>query len=616
MIKYSFLNNIRRGLGSAYIELRESSNKTEYIETLIYACVHDSSYELMVEGPKGEYLFSLIRLFDEKIQSNIESIIIRSLCIKDSRALLFQKLTILESYYYEQDKDVSTAILDFCLKFMNDTKRWDKNRQSAFEIVAIIIDRIFGIKQTKNILKFIIDKKLDTNFFEWYFCKLSLRYKNNSYIIQLIERNEEDKEKIDIPFTLENLLVTNDSWYISCYSHRVDDEEYNKTVSYLKNTTDIVHIKKILEAYSEEFVERQLPVELCFNLLEKYGEEISESIYDVVEHYKSFLVERLSLQLISENKFLEKALTMLFNNYSKKYKKLIIDTYKKIKFSFNEYNPITYKTINFMNHTRKDYPDEILLINYKKSYDSFNREYIVDIMKKRKLLTPLIIEECQYDFDYELNKKAKKWKKEQESVNDSFIAKIIECVPNSTIRDYLNKSANTLSVMQLATLVDNFCSDDYVEKMRFLIKISNDEYERRLLNIAINEYKKYGSIDEKTCKYYRENDSRETKPLCPFQEYIELPQILNDYDLGKCLDNRIVVVGKIDKTINFESEFGDLSYLTYDLDNNDILSIDTLFRIHGHVHYCELTKFSFSELSEIQKNRYYELVSFMKRSGY
>ena len=53
-----------------------------------------------------------------------------------------------------------------------------------------------------------------------------------------------------------------------------------------------------------------------------------------------------------------------------------------------------------MNHTKKDYPDEILLINYKKSYDSFDREYIVDIMKKRKLLTPLIIEECQYDFDY------------------------------------------------------------------------------------------------------------------------------------------------------------------------------------------------------------------------
>ncbi len=100
---------------------------------------------------------------------------------------------------------------------------------------------------------------------------------------------------------------------------------------------------------------------------------------------------------------------MLFTNYSKEDLKLIVDTYKKITFNFKKYNLISSETVDFMNHKKKNYPDEILYINYKKSYDSFYREYIVDVMKKRNLLTSSIIEECKYDFDYELNEKANKW---------------------------------------------------------------------------------------------------------------------------------------------------------------------------------------------------------------
>lgn len=409
-MKKSFLNNIRRGLGSAYIELRDSSNRNEYLDTLIFACTHDSSYTLMTEGPKGQYLFSLIQLFDADMQKEIEQIIIESLSIKDSRALLFQKLDILESYFYEVDKNVAEVILNFCNRFMNETKKWDKHRQFAFEIVAIIMDRLFGLEQTKNILKFIHDKKFNVDNFGWYFYRLKAKYKKSEYINKLIDKDTIIEEKEKTVFTLERLLACDDKVYISLYGNRVDEKEFNNTISYLKTTNNIDHIKKILSAYSEKCVSGQLPVDLCFRLLDKYGEIIEYDVFNVIENYRSPLVEDLAIKLINKNKYLSKALTMLFNNYSKKHLNLIVDAYKKIKFSFYEYNSITYETINFMNHTKKNYPDDILMINYKKSYDSFFREYIVNIMKKRNLLTPLIIEECQYDFDYELNKKAKKWK--------------------------------------------------------------------------------------------------------------------------------------------------------------------------------------------------------------
>ena len=409
-MKKAFLNNIRRGLGCTYIELRDCKNKDEYLETLIFACLHDCAYDLMTEGPKSYYLYSLIKLYDLDTQRKIRNLIINSLDIKDSRGLVFQKLDMLMCFYYDGDEQVLNNILDYSNTFMKKTVRWNKYRLSTFEIVAIIIDRAFGFKETKKILKFLKDKKLDKNHFGWYFANLGLRYKSK-IVKEFLDDSDNEKTK-ENEYTLDILLNSEDRFYISCYPFKVKENELNKTIEYLKVTNNISHVKKILLAFSDEHSKYHLPVEVCLNLLTKYNEnaEIENIVYDVLEHYKSPIVEVLGLKLIHENKYLIHALTMIFNNYSKKYKDIVVQTYKKLSFSFNEYNPITNETIDFMNHRRSGYPDEILLINYKKSYDSFCREYIFDVMKKRHLLTLAIIEECKYDFDYELNEKVRKLK--------------------------------------------------------------------------------------------------------------------------------------------------------------------------------------------------------------
>ena len=99
---------------------------------------------------------------------------------------------------------------------------------------------------------------------------------------------------------------------------------------------------------------------------------------------------------------------MLFNNYFPKYKQLIINSYKKVPFSFYDCDLITGFAIDFMNHKKKNYPDEILLISYNKTYDSINRKLVFEIMKKRNLLTKQIIEECKHDFNSDIKAKANK----------------------------------------------------------------------------------------------------------------------------------------------------------------------------------------------------------------
>ncbi|MBQ2894352.1 MAG: hypothetical protein IJE92_02415, partial [Clostridia bacterium] len=102
---------------------------------------------------------------------------------------------------------------------------------------------------------------------------------------------------------------------------------------------------------------------------------------------------------------------MLMTNYNSSLRYVLSNAYNKVKFSFRCYHPLVYWTTDFMNTTKKHLPDEILFIAYNKSYSAFSREFVVDCMYKRKLLSRDFVEELKHDADYDIRKKAYKWAK-------------------------------------------------------------------------------------------------------------------------------------------------------------------------------------------------------------
>lgn len=411
-MKLSFLNNIRRGLGRAYLELRDSDNRIDYLDTLIYACLNDCSYNYVVEGPKSDYLYRMIKLFDDKIQGKMKEIIINSLDYADSTGLLFQKLQLLYEYYLDGDKNIGARLWSFYECFIMKTTRWTKKKLLSFEILAITIDKILGLRKTKKVIQYIESHHLNKDYLGWYCYRLSMMYKKNSYIAEFVKENSQSNSSRYV-YTLENLLTTTDRQFISLYVLHASDEEIDKTYEYLKTTKNINHIKNILMSFDDSCTNRRIPDDIYRSLLHQFNGLLDSYIYEAAKHNQSDLILKLGLQLIETKKYLSCGLVMLFNNYSPKYKDVIVRAYKKVNFSFfNDHSCLlTHQTIDFMNHKKKNYPDEILRINYEKSYDSFLRESIYDIMKKRKLLTNDIIYECQYDFDYELSMKSRKQNK-------------------------------------------------------------------------------------------------------------------------------------------------------------------------------------------------------------
>ena len=103
MLKRRFINNVKRGLGSAFIELSNALDKEEYRESLVYCLTHDCSYDFIFEGSKGDFLYRLIDIYQDK--SYFIDIVINTLFhVKGYSNLHAQLLDILIADYYTGNK--------------------------------------------------------------------------------------------------------------------------------------------------------------------------------------------------------------------------------------------------------------------------------------------------------------------------------------------------------------------------------------------------------------------------------------------------------------------------------------------------------------------------------
>ena len=409
-MKRKFLETIKKGLGKAYIELSTAENREEYKDTLLYACFHDCSYEYLVEGSKGDYLFALINLFEDKDCFKQEIIKYLNNALPEI-SLFAQLVDILEAFYFDGDKDVKTFFAEYYDSFIA-KGRWTKNKKLCYEYLCITMDRMYGLKKTLKILDDIDRLKIDKDDVLWFICRVSSRYKKNERVKNFHAEKQDKKTKQEYTHTFDEFLtLSREKKYFRAFAFRATEDEYNKCLSYLQTTDNKEDVRNILRQFQHNDCPKRIPVDVLFSLLGKHGKEIDCEIYETLSYIKSEKVERLALTLLNDKENRVSAIHMLMVNYKKEYKNLLVNAYKKVVFSFNYHTLLTRYTIDFMYSTKKDLPNEILFYAYEKSYCAFNREYIIDCMKKRNLLTKEMLNELQYDSDYETSKKAQRWLK-------------------------------------------------------------------------------------------------------------------------------------------------------------------------------------------------------------
>lgn len=186
---------------------------------------------------------------------------------------------------------------------------------------------------------------------------------------------------------------------------------------------------------------------------------------------------------------------------------------------------------------------------------------------------------------------------------------ILRYIFSKETQEYLRKHQDELNVLQWSTLALEFWKGKKVGIFEQLRDISATEYERKLLDIALKDIRKFNDIDERTISFYLKNDPRgNDKPNLPFNEKIDLPILFKVGDVVIFEDDEInyYLVGK-EPVITRDGDINDYSYLCY-LINAPIDNADKLFKAHSHLNVCSVNKVPFSKIPKnIKENISYTL---------
>lgn len=434
MTQTAFYQNLRRGLGSAIIELMESPDRSKYRDIILRCCLRDISYDWQVEGTKGHYLYSAICALGDI--DYFENILIHKFLSRCTDKLFHQLEDILFCYANNGSEPAKEAFRAkynyFALKngrlsnthSLDEGHQWDSVARRLFSIdgfaafqrhaldVGALLHRNpkqchlydcdyfiseaedkFGKKRTNGFLDRMYDKSdavkalIDTRKAE------ALSHK----------RHEENAKQKKI--TLEVLLRTAREAATSELKHygsimqfrwsfmkEASDDEIMELVSAILHEPDETAKGLLLRI----FWRKQFPLgaPILLEYAQSSNQVLSESALALLGEFKDKTIHALAVTLLNEKGFDSLALGLLKKNY-RKTDDAIIDKLMKKTSRIPHHVQMDIRGI-YMHH-RSPNALPILLRVYQKGDCPFCRCGIVKAMKHCGVLSDRILEECLYD---------------------------------------------------------------------------------------------------------------------------------------------------------------------------------------------------------------------------
>jgi hypothetical protein len=173
-------------------------------------------------------------------------------------------------------------------------------------------------------------------------------------------------------------------------------------------------------------------------------------------------------------------------------------------------------------------------------------------------------------------------------------------VPSKRIRQFIYEHRDQYNVLHIATIAAEYMKTRKIEAFKALIDMSNSQFEKELLQMAVMDFEKKKRISNETLQFYLDNDPRKNqKPNVPFCEVLPLPIFLKKGDIVRYKDGRKTrhaIIGEIPDEKKY-IDFSDQVYLAYALDKT-LDGDNYLFDAHLHLHICDINKTVSSKLTQ------------------
>ncbi|WOO38009.1 HEAT repeat domain-containing protein [Anaerocolumna sp. AGMB13020] len=446
MTDKEFLHQLRRGIGSAVIELNQNDNREKYKEIVYRCCLKDIGFDTQVEGTKGYYLYtaiSALRCEDEFLES-----IAKAYKERLPHRLMQQLTDILLSYVQDGSSKAAAILKD---KYEQLKEKLTKQRifpyryceREQFELLMIVsmsLGKWRAFKQCVEDAGVIIQARKDDqcSYYDWFldsatnqFGKSKVwEYLNSASSIsqnvnvvvsefRKVELTRKNHQAILPYVTLEFLIeetqkcLQNQSPYgINGYLIRFAREA---------SRAELIELANRIEAEDNDFVRTQLlrvfrridyplGIEFLINLVQTNNLDLRQAAIEALERFRDKRIHDLAIKILEAGDTAS-GLTLLKENWEKPDDILI----RKVVTKSQRVPHNMQMDLRDIYSKHRSYTcGEVLIHAYRNGECSFCRSEIVTAMGKNGILPDGIILECQFDSYDETRKYANRLVKRRE----------------------------------------------------------------------------------------------------------------------------------------------------------------------------------------------------------
>ena len=429
MTEKELLHQLRRGIGSAIIELKQFPHLDKYKELVLHCCLKDIGYDVQSEGTKGKYLYTAISALgcEDVFLAPIEEAYMKLLPHD-----LDQQLTdVLQAYVWNGSQKAAKIIKN---KYdqRKETLRKQKSfpyrycEREQFEELMVVCMNLGNWKAFRQAVDdagtIILIRKDDLcSYYDWFLSCAESRFgkdrvwkylnetgnasPNVHAFVSAYLENEQTRlnhQANQTPIILEFLLNEVQEYLLGLRPHgifgfylqfarKAGKEEFIQLAKYIESETNALVQAQLLRVFYR--VDYPLDIDFLIRLVLSENNDLRQAATTALERFKDDRIHGLAVTLL-ESGDIESGLSLLKENWMKCDDPLIRKAVLKSKRVAHS-TQMDLRDI-YSKHKSASCGD-ILSHAYRNGDCAYCRSGIVKAMGKNGVLTNKVLFECQYD---------------------------------------------------------------------------------------------------------------------------------------------------------------------------------------------------------------------------
>jgi len=461
MTKKTFRHDFLRGLGSALIELQQCGDPARFYDVVLYGCLHNTTYDIQCEGVRGRYLHQAAKL--TKKAAVIEKAVRRKLFyprpVKKGAVIelrigvsdvgLFEQLVSILYYFAAENSEIAGNALwqlyDIMLSGLRRKRKLEKicDRRDMFDLLCVWLTSLNGWRAFKVIVcevsEALLRKDADFFFSEWFFDNSKSKFGSKRVDEYLRKQSEKSpfvrvyyektrkwehfvSEKLPIP-TLDEVLAAaakgrfRGRGTAMHYARNASPEDLEKLAQAAMNATDANVQLELLWPF-REVAKYTLPESFLLKLRQSGDEQLRKAAYEIIGQNPSAKTRELALSLLNSGEDIANGISLLVKNLVPEDEPLLYDLIRTVPVSINEtyrgrdcdydWHSIYGDVEDGIKSLRGKPKTNILEYLYRNTFCGSCRECIVRLMRKKGVLSDIILNECLFDANSDIREFAER----------------------------------------------------------------------------------------------------------------------------------------------------------------------------------------------------------------